>query len=56
MTINNVISGITLNGDIENGVYICYIVNFSDEIKIKIREMLKYWIFADEILQKIKNG
>ena len=40
MSNNNVISGITLNGDIENGVYICYIENFSDELKIKIREML----------------
>lgn len=36
----NIISGITLEKDTENGVYICYIEYFSDELKEKIREML----------------
>ena len=40
MANNNPISGITLNKDIENGVYICYIKEFSEELKLKIREML----------------
>lgn len=36
----NIISGITLEKDTENGVYICYVEDFSDELKEKIREML----------------
>ncbi len=40
MTNNTQITGITIAKDTENGVYICYIENFSDELKIKIREML----------------
>lgn len=34
------IPGIKLNKDIEKGVYICYVEDFSDELKTKIREML----------------
>jgi len=40
MTNNNQITGISFKEDTENGVYICYIENFSDELKTKIREML----------------
>lgn len=40
MTNNNQTIGITFEEDTENSVYICYIENFSDELKIKIREML----------------
>ena len=36
----NIISGITLEKDTEKGVYICYVEEFSDELKEKIREML----------------
>lgn len=34
------ITGITLETDTEKGVYICYVEDFSDELKQKIREML----------------
>ena len=34
------ISGISLEKDITKGVYICYVEEFSDELKEKIREML----------------
>jgi len=37
---NEEISGITINNDSKNGVYICYIEDFSDELKTKIRKML----------------
>ncbi|NCA93785.1 MAG: DUF1837 domain-containing protein [Sphingobacteriia bacterium] len=40
MTHDNTITGITLETDTENGVYICYIEDFSNELKQKIREML----------------
>ncbi len=36
----NVIQGITFEKDTDNGVYICYVEDFSDELKEKIREML----------------
>ena len=36
----NIIPGITLKKDTENGVYVCYLEEFSDELKEKIREML----------------
>lgn len=40
MTLRNVISGVTLKEDADNGVYICYIEDFSDELKEEIRKML----------------
>lgn len=40
MPTNNKISGITLNKDTEKGVYICYVEDFSDELKAKIKGML----------------
>ncbi len=40
MTNNTQIAGISFEEDTENGVYICYIEDFSDELKTKIREML----------------
>lgn len=39
MATNNSISGVILNQDTENGLYICYVEEFSDELKKKIREM-----------------
>jgi len=39
MAIRN-ISGVTLKEDAENGVYICYIEDFSDKLKEEIRKML----------------
>jgi hypothetical protein len=40
MTYNNPINGVILEKDTKNGVYICYVEDFSDELKTKIREML----------------
>lgn len=40
MASKNKITGITLEKDTENGVYICYVEDFSDELKQKIRKML----------------
>ena len=40
MTNDSSIAGITLEKDTDNGVYICYIEDFSDDIKEKIRAML----------------
>jgi len=37
---DNTITGINLCQDTESGVYICYIEDFSDDIKEKIRELL----------------
>jgi len=37
---NNLISGINFNQDIENGIYICYIEEFSEDLKNMIKEML----------------
>ena len=39
MEINNTISGVYLEKDIKSGVYICYIEEFSEEFKEKIREI-----------------
>lgn len=39
MTNNNPISGISLEKDIKNNVYICYVEEFSEEFKEKIREV-----------------
>lgn len=37
---DNSIPGVTLEADTKKGVYVCYIENFSSELKEKIREML----------------
>lgn len=40
MPISTLISGIELEKNESNGIYICYIEDFSDDLKRKIREML----------------
>ncbi len=51
----NLVDGVSVEKDTKNGVYICYIENFSDDLKQKIREMLSsIWhgaVDAEERLQ-----
>lgn len=53
MATNNSISGVILNQDTENGLYICYVEEFSDELKKKIREMFSsIWHGAVDSLER----
>jgi len=56
MTNDNTITGIKLEKDTENGVYICYVEDFSDELKGKIKEKFSELRNGAVIIEEVEEN